>query len=698
MLKDEEFSSRAKVDRYGRRLPKDSGKRELEKFYRVESGSEADEDEEVERELERVGAEEDRELSSETESSSDEDSLEEEGEDSEEVFGILDQQEGEDGVPQGEVSSRLAVVNLDWDNIRAVDLVAVFSSFVPSGGRILKISIYPSEFGKERIEREEMNGPPKEIFGNNRSNGDANNANGDGEDGIEDGSDGGDEKDAQIKSSLLIVDRGEEFNAAKLRRYQLQRLRYYYAVLICNSPSTASAIYTATDGTEYLSTANFFDLRYIPDSVSFAEDRPRDECERVPDGYRPNEFVTSALQHSRVKLGWDADDAGRKEAVKRAFGGGRGEVEENDLKAYLASESENEGAKEAEPEIVDATGDVPGQAEGAQRGGEEATLAPKLSKKEAERQKMRALLGIQAEPTARKPKADRNAPVGDIQITFSSGLSSAPNKGSVFENSPERDETSVEKYVRKEKERNARRKEKMKSKGNNNNNSLETGTEEATEAVLPADESAPEDNISEEAHNNNAQDLGFNDPFFTSPTTDKPTTSAQLKAARKAERAQRTAEEAANAAQRTELELLMVDDKNKSVTPHFDMAALAKAEKALRKVKGSKKSKKRLSEREKAALEAKERDTFEMDVGDERFRDVFERAEFAIDPSHPKFEGTEGMRRLLEEGRRKRKGRGEEEEDEVGEVERKRRRREGKREREDDLLGLVAKVKRKVKG
>ena len=35
-----------------------------------------------------------------------------------------------------DATSRLAVVNCDWEQVRAVDLLAVLRSFVPSGGRL----------------------------------------------------------------------------------------------------------------------------------------------------------------------------------------------------------------------------------------------------------------------------------------------------------------------------------------------------------------------------------------------------------------------------------------------------------------------------------------------------------------------------------------------------------------------------------
>lgn len=700
MLRDENFSSRAKVDRYGRKLPGNAARKELETFYRIKDDDsegadgekEEDEDEKMERELRRIDTEDDHLSSSSDGSSSDDDELEDAAGD--EVFGLLHENEGQDGIPKGEVSSRLAVVNLDWDNIRAADLMAVFSSFVPSSDRILNVAIYPSEFGKERMDREEMEGPPKGIFGQSESRGPGDGLLSSSEEGDreeEDERDGA--EDERIKKSIVKEDQGLEFNSAELRRYQLERLRYYYAVLTCSSISAAEMIYNAVDGTEYLTTANFFDLRYIPDGTDFSDDKPRDECVRIPDGYRPNEFVTDALQHSKVRLTWDADDGTRKEAQKRAFAGSRADIDENDLKAYLGSDSSEDEVSEAL--VVDAA-----SATSAVNGNDmdsKAPNVPKLSKKDVERQKMRALLGLQSEPvSSKRPKAGQNAPVGDMQVTFSSGLSDL-NKGSVFENEPERDETTVERYVRKEKERKARRKEKSKRKSNVDDVTVDATADRAEVMQASSDESDPEDSAT--------RDLGFADPFFTAPSTDRLTTTAQRKAEKRGKREQRAADEAASRAKRAELELLMVDDETRAQEiNHFDMNEIARAEKAAKKQKQKKKSKskKRLSEREEEALAMKERDAFEMNVGDERFTDVFRRSDFAIDPSHPRFKGTDGMNQLLEEGRRKRKSGVVE--DEGGERRGKKAKRKGVGDEEeegeeemDDVQILVKRVKSKTK-
>lgn len=670
MLRDEEFSSRAKVDRYGRKLSKDAGKRELEKFYRIGDenieGGVNDNDEEVELELRRANAR-DVEItsSSSEESSSDEDDSEDL---QDENFKFPDEQgEDEEGVPMGEPSSRLAVVNLDWDNIRAVDLMAVFSSFTPGNGSISNISIYPSEFGKERMAREEIEGPPKEIFAQRKPETKEEY----GQSGSESEEDESDDRedDEEIKKSLVREDQGEEFDSAKLRHYQLERLRYYYAVITCSSTAVAESIYNDVDGTEYLTTANFFDLRFIPNDLDFSDEKARDECDDIPDGYRPNEFVTDALQHSKVKLTWDADDRSRKEAQKRAFAGSRADIDENDLKAYLGSDSSEDEAPD--PVVIGATN----KESVAEHDADESV--PKLSQKEAERQRMRALLGLPAEPVvSKKAKTAGSVPVGDVQVTFSSAFTSEPQTGPVLKNEPPREETTVEKYIRKERERKKNRKEKMVDSG---------------EAVSKIDQAEVEKLSAD------AQDLGFNDPFFENPSSKSSTKSKSKK------KTQKPAKDPQNSTSLAELELLMIPEKSasKDAIKHFDMQEIALAEKALRKAKNSK-GKSKLSKREKSALEAMKRkggDGFEVDVQDPRFGAVFERSEFAIDPSHPKFKGTEGMKKILEEGRKKRQREDLAEVDGEGDVRKKNKAEEitGKNiGRANEVDDLVARVKRKA--
>lgn len=691
VLHDEDFSKNAAVDRYGRKLKRDDTKKQLERFYRLEEDEkdESDEEgqkkkkkeeekkkrkekkdkktakkEESEREIESessrssspsVQSEDDEEVaeesgdddrivqrelakankrsldpsydpargggfseSSSSESSSDEDSEEEEEDEVEEL-----EYHQRTGIPLGEVTNRIAVVNLDWDNIRAEDLMVALSSFAPGGKGIEKVTVYPSEFGKERMEREAIEGPPKELFADKHKKKDNDS------DSDSDSSDSDD--DEKIKEQLLQEDEGKEFDDARLRKYQLERLRYYYAVLTCSSKEVAKHIYDSVDGTEYEASANFFDLRFIPDETSFDDDVPRDECERIPDGYRPSEFVTDALQHSRVKLTWDADDTARKEAQARAFTGGRKEIDDNDLKAYLGSDSSSD--EEEEDEMVEVVDEKTGERK-------------KVSKKEEARRRMRALLGLSESPA----KKDKDAkPVGEMEVTFSAGLSSNRKPGSVFENEPEKEETTMERYIRKERERKARRKAKLKAA--RHGEPLPEGSDKEDGGV--AADSAPDE----------AEDLGFDDPFFTAPEHDAKATAAMRKEEKRKKREEREADERAAAAKRAELELLMMDDQavtgGKAVAAdggahikHFDMKEVERAEKQAAK-KGKKRSKFNKAREADTSLVP---DDFSVNVQDPRFAGLFESHEFAIDPSNPKFKGTEGMKKFLEEGRKRRRG------------------------------------------
>lgn len=438
---NDDFKQKVTVDKYGRKVKQDKVQKELKKYANLsedeledkpkkskkkeeeesdseeESGSENEEDSSESEEessgeetgskvidrargegLSDVSESSSSESDSDSSSSSDDSSSSDEESEEEDEIGTAGVVPSTDKAPTGDETTTFACVNMDWDNVRAVDLMATFSSFVPPKGKILSVKIYPSEYGKQQMQREEQEGPAREFFEKKKRN-------------------DSDSEDEVTAKNLIQEDKGEEVNSSTLRKYQLQRLQYYYAVVTCDSIATARNIYDNCDGTEYESTANFFDLRYVPEGMTF-DDEPRDQCEKIPADYKPNTFVTDALQHSKVKLTWDETPAERLKLAEKAFN--QKDLDDMDFKAYLASDSDED---EAENE-------------------EEA------------REKYRSLLGNVFE----RAKEEED---GNVEITFTPGLDEENNKD---DDEEDRDETTIEKYKRKSKERKQARLERMKQK------------------------------------------------------------------------------------------------------------------------------------------------------------------------------------------------------------------------------------------
>ncbi|XP_044045322.1 ESF1 homolog isoform X2 [Siniperca chuatsi] len=250
-----------------------------------------------------------------------------------------------------EVSARLAVCNMDWDRMKAKDLLALLNSFTPKGGAVLSVKVYPSEFGKERLKAEETQGPPELSRA------------------LPDDSDDDTEEERVYRE--------------KMRDYQFKRLKYFYAVVECDSNDTAAKIYEECDGYEYESSCSVLDLRFIPDDVKFDEE-PKDVATDVNlSAYTPKLFTSSATTTSKVQLTWDETDHERVTALNRNFN--KNELLDMDFNAYLASSSEEEEDDEGEEGRIE-FGDDDSTA-GAERTEERVVEVEKKPQKEEEKKK-----------------------------------------------------------------------------------------------------------------------------------------------------------------------------------------------------------------------------------------------------------------------------------------------------------------------
>eukprot|EP00930_Biecheleria_cincta_P018350 TRINITY_DN14324_c1_g3_i1.p1 TRINITY_DN14324_c1_g3~~TRINITY_DN14324_c1_g3_i1.p1 ORF type:complete len:727 (+),score=184.72 TRINITY_DN14324_c1_g3_i1:31-2181(+) len=231
-------------------------------------------------------------------------------------------QVAQDAIPKGDATRRLAIMGCDWDRISAGDLLVMFHTYLDlkkskrGSGSIEKVSIYPSDYGIKQMEKEAKEGP--QLF-------DANVA------------DDMDEKQAEIAQQEA------------LRLYQIERTKYYWALVECDSQETGSWLYDQMDGLEADGICpGMLDLRFVPDDV-IPPHKASSEATDIPSKFSAPNIHRSATSHTKVKCTWDETPAKRrKDLMRKNFSAN--ELADMDLKAYLASSSGEE-----EDEVNDKT-------------------------------------------------------------------------------------------------------------------------------------------------------------------------------------------------------------------------------------------------------------------------------------------------------------------------------------------------------
>ncbi len=142
----------AKFDSRGNRVPTVQAKEELSRYYEIEDENEEQKEDSKEEEVQEEdtlnGDSSNEEEEQQRDKSSDDDE-----EDIEMEEGVTEALQEEEETEIGSATSRLAVLKCDWDRLKAVDLVAIFQSFVPPGGIIKKASIFPSDYGLAQLKK-----------------------------------------------------------------------------------------------------------------------------------------------------------------------------------------------------------------------------------------------------------------------------------------------------------------------------------------------------------------------------------------------------------------------------------------------------------------------------------------------------------------------------------------------------------------
>jgi hypothetical protein len=322
------------------------------------------------------------EMTSSSEDDDDDDSSDDDDDDDDEedpVFGtsgVLDPSNKEEPLMDTtqEPTPYLVVMNMDWEHIRAIDLFSIIASFTPPGA-VKRVQVYQSNYGMERMAKERLNGPTglwkkpkgskkgrqpqKDVDSSDDGNSDEDNQSSvDGSEEMEDEDEKNMEKwrkqIQQENTNLTETD----FDPEKLRAYEASKLKYYFAIVQFATPEHADIAYREVDGLEFEHSSAALDLRSLPvgELDGVVKDRPmRDKATSVPGNYVPPEFVVSALQQTKVQCTWDLGDRDRERMLTKYAAGGAEwgkDIEEEDLKAYLASDasSDDEGEDDSDAE------------------------------------------------------------------------------------------------------------------------------------------------------------------------------------------------------------------------------------------------------------------------------------------------------------------------------------------------------------
>jgi len=499
-----------------------------------------------------------------------------------------------------DASRRLALCNMDWDRVTAEDVFLALSSFCPPGGSVKKVDIYLSDFGRERLADEERLGP-QELRKNS-------------EQGTEQQTISDDEDYSDLSKTRQKEARAEKAAMERVRQYQINRLKYYYAIIEMDSLNTSNSVYEECDGMEYELSATRFDLRFVPDSMEFS-DAPSSSCHSLPnpDQYKPKSFFTTALQQGKVELTWDEADITREQKLRKAYDLMDGEDETGaDYSSVLACSSGSSDEDEAQtgnssrkmrPQTKTNTSDNDEEADAVGSGSDSDNEEESINKYRA------LLIGNNTDQQPDDPTGQEE--LGDMEVTWT-----PDDQQTNDDEQPSADESELtpwEKYLKKKRD-----KRKLKKSRRQGDESDSHGPEESQ---LLRKEEEEEDKIGQ--------------PLPQGKRKKKP---------KKVKQERQNNDENKS----TELDLLVMDsDDDKR---HFNYKTIVEQEKVeAAPAKSKKKWKKRRKDMKAAVDDGVGENDFNVDVTDNRFAAIFSRPEFNIDPSEPNFKKTKAMDRLIGE-------------------------------------------------
>lgn len=146
------------------------------------------------------------------------------------------------------------------------------------------------------MKRDTLQGPPKDMFGSKLKTKKKNYGR---------NAEGKLDREYMSDEEFQLDENDDGVNMAQLRKYEVNKMKYFYAVVVCDRRKTASKILDEYNGFELELTNLRLTLSIVPDSMIFPQ-QLKEEASEMPVNYNFNAGkISRALNHSTVRLSWD---------------------------------------------------------------------------------------------------------------------------------------------------------------------------------------------------------------------------------------------------------------------------------------------------------------------------------------------------------------------------------------------------------
>ncbi|CAL5996195.1 Protein_required for cell viability [Hexamita inflata] len=247
------------------------------------------------------------------------------------------------------ITTRMVINGLDWDRINSQDLYVLASSFIPTGGALKFVSVYQSNYGRNALKLEEVNGPDlqkfqKEAFASQITA----------------------EPDTLKRYKKLMTQDPatameiilqnpvmvEKISNHKVRLYEMDKQNFYYAVLEFDSKKTCETVFNQIQGFEFESIGCILQCLVLEDETwesmksqaKFFENEPagylKSKCDEMPLNYQYSDEGRSGTLMTKPELNFDRTDKERAKAMKNLKLDGN--LDEKTLKKYFNFEGSND--------------------------------------------------------------------------------------------------------------------------------------------------------------------------------------------------------------------------------------------------------------------------------------------------------------------------------------------------------------------